>query len=330
MENSTLWIAAIILFAFLSLGIVRWKYHSGAQIEGFDNVLTLTPGKFSCDIDQRKSQSGLSWFRSQRLIICALLRDSESTIHLIQRQAEAVGKLFSDYTILIVENDSHDNTRLKLLEWAKRNRKVRVLGCDGINLSSCSMNLNPTIIHDRTSGRIDKMVRLRNIYLDHIRSDPKLASAQIALIWDMDIHGAFYLDGLGSTGYYFKNGIDNRQVDAICANGVADVGDRIESGKYYDPYAHEDIGQTRTFTTVDDINPPACNLPPIHVRSCFNGFMFYRLPALLAKRYALEKSGAKEAICEHVGVHRGMNIYLNPGMVYLMQYHDDDPWGVGL
>lgn len=329
MENSTIWIGMIILIIVFGIGIAKWKI-SGNQKEGFDNVLSLTPAKFSCNIDPQKSQSGLSWFRSQRLVICALLRDSESSIHLIQRQAEAVGRLFSNYTILVVENDSHDNTRLRLLEWAKRNRKVRVLGCDKINLTHCSMNMDPTLIHDRASGRIDKMVRLRNVYLDHIRSDPKLSSSQLALIWDMDIQGSFYLDGLGLTGYYLKNGISNKQVDAMCANGVANVGDQIETGKYYDPYAHEDIGQTRTFTTVDDINPPACSLPPMHVRSCFNGFTFYRLSALLSKKYSLEKSGEKEAICEHVGVNRGMNIYLNPGMVYLMEYNDNDPWNVNI
>jgi len=327
MKESTIWAIVILLLIFVGIGISKWR--SGNQIEGFDNVLSLTPAKFSCNIDHQKSQIGLSWFRSQRLIICALLRDSESTIHLVRRQSEAVGKLFADYTILVVENDSHDNTRLKLLEWAKQNQKVQVLGCEGVNLSSCSLRMDPTLIHDRASGRIDKMVKLRNVYLDYIRSNPKLSSAQIALIWDMDIQGSFYLDGLGLTGYYFKKGIDNKQIDAMCANGVADVGDRIETGKYYDPYAHEDIGQTRTFTTVDDIDPPACSLSPMHVRSCFNGFTFYRLPSILARRYSLEKSGEKEAICEHVGVHRGMNIYLNPGMVYLMQYHDDDPWNVG-
>jgi hypothetical protein len=327
MENSTIWVAVIILI-ILIFGIWRW-WSSKNQVEGFDNVLSLTPAKFSCGIDQQKAQIGLSWFRTQRLVICALLRDSESSLHLIQRQAEAVGKLFANYTILVVENDSHDNTRMKLLEWAKRNRKIRVLGCNGVNLSRCSLNMDPTLIHDRASGRIDKMVKLRNMYLDHIRSDPKLASAQMALIWDMDIQGSFYLDGLGLSGYYFKNGISNEQIDAMCANGVANVGDSIETGKYYDPYAHEDIGQTRTFTTVDDINPPACSLPPMHVRSCFNGFTFYRLSALLSKHYKLEKSGTKEAICEHVGIHRSMNIYLNPGMVYLMEYNDNDPWNVG-
>ena len=52
-------------------------------------------------------------------------------LDLLRKQAETVGGLFADYAILVVENDSQDGTRAKLLEWAKENRRVRVLGCDG-------------------------------------------------------------------------------------------------------------------------------------------------------------------------------------------------------
>ena len=188
--------------------------------------------------------------------------------------------------------------------------------------------MSQTVLHDRDSGRIDKMVRLRNVYLDYVRADASLRGFDLALLWDMDIIGTLYLDGLGLTGYYFAAGIDGAPVDAICANGAAEVGDRVEGGKYYDPYAHEDMVQSRTFTTVDDISPPICSREPMRVRSCFNGFMFYRLGSLLAGRYALEKVGS-EAICEHVGINRGMTVYLNPGMLYLMEWKGDfSPWDV--
>lgn len=318
----------VIGLTLIALCLIVWARSSNSIMEGFmPSGLATTPAKFSCDIEQNKSQQGLAWFKRKRLVICALLRDSEGSIDLLRRQAEAVGSLFSDYAVLIVENDSHDSTRTKLLEWAKSNRKVRILGCEGINLITCHMNLDQTLIHDRDFMRIEKMVLLRNLYLDYLRSDSRLSQFDLALIWDLDIQGALYVDGIGLTGYYMSKGVNGVIPDAICANGIAEAGDPIETGKYYDPYAHEDIGQTRTFTTVDDINPPKCNNTPIAVRSCFNGFMFYRLSALLEKRYVLEKVG-KEAICEHVPVHRGMNVFLNPGMLYLMDYHNMDPWDI--
>ena len=319
----------LIGLAFLALVCVIWALRSRSQTEGFITGLASTPAKFACDIDQGNAQAGLAWFRTQRLVILSVLRDSEGTIELVRRQAEAVGSLFADYAVLIVENDSHDATRAKLLEWAKANRRVHVLGCDHLNLMSCHMNLDRTLVHDRDAARIEKMVKIRNVYLDYLRSDKRISAFDLALVWDMDIEGSLYLDGIGLSGYYLKEGVAGTKVDAICANGATEVADRVEMGKYYDPYAHEDIGQTRTFTTVEDVSPPVCSRAPIPVRSCFNGFTFYRLSALLSRRYELEKVG-KEAVCEHVGLHRGMAIYLNPSMVYLMNYRDGMPWDLEL
>jgi glycosyltransferase involved in cell wall biosynthesis len=97
-----------------------------------------------------------------------LARDIESrllkNIHVI----EEIGSLFNDYNVLIVENDSSDNTRNICLDWSNQNKRVKVLGCGGYNLDVCNLNMKKTLNHSVNFYRMEKMAKLRNIYLDEI------------------------------------------------------------------------------------------------------------------------------------------------------------------
>lgn len=279
-----------------------------------------TPYELKCSINQVAADEGLSFFKSKKLLICTLVRDSEDSIPLARSKAELLGSLFADYSIIIIENDSLDGTRPQLINWANSNPRIWILGC-GMNKWECKEAMRPTIIHDRAIKRIEKMVNLRNIYLDFVKANPKFYEFDYVAVWDIDIIGTFYIDGIGTSGYYFKNGVNGNIPDAICANTVVhiDINNKepITSGTYYDPYAHNELNDSIIFHTIEDIKPYDCNIPNlIHLKSCFNGFTIYRFDSFINNKYILKQSG-KDALCEHVTFHEHMSgVYLNPQMIF--------------
>jgi hypothetical protein len=177
------------------------------------------------------------------------------------------------------------------------------------------------------------MVDVRNIYLDYIRSDDKLKKFEYTVIWDFDIDGVFYRDGVGMSGYYFKHGVTTPSggtvtINGMCANGAGSVkdpgshADPMTSSTYYDPYAHKEIGERPAASgNTENLHPEDCSSDGEirQVQSCFNGFMIYRSSALDGKRYSLEKDDDGNAICEHVVLHKSIpGIYINSSMLFVI------------
>lgn len=258
--------------------------------------------------------------KNSTVVICGMLRDSEKTIDEIVDRVEEMCKLFSDYRILIVENDSKDSTRRLLLEWSKKNPRVIVLGC-GINVKECKLGLMRTEGHDINENRIVKMTRLRNIYLDFIKTH--LNTFDYTIVWDMDIVGRVYLDGVANSfGHLSKD--KTKKIDMLCANGIYRLG---PLSLYYDTYAHRDIDEEFHLSnkSIYDLKKRLLDInyvrgePLVRVKSCFSGFGIYRTPSILTTSYGttITKDGHIE--CEHVVLHKLLNgVYLNPSMIYLV------------
>ncbi|CAF0919310.1 unnamed protein product [Rotaria sordida] len=116
-----------------------------------------------------------------RVIICGLIRDREAHISRIRQQIEEITQLFDDYAIVIVENDSKDRTRQQLIAWAQDKKvagRIHVIGCNNqVNDDRpCNLSLAPTPTnHPPTMSRIEKMVLLRNMYMQYIEDNAQLA-----------------------------------------------------------------------------------------------------------------------------------------------------------
>jgi|MDSY01.1.fsa_nt_gb hypothetical protein len=63
---------------------------------------------------------------AHRLVIAGIVRDGLPALPRMRRSLEALGDLFLDYRIVIVENDSTDGTVEFLTDWAAENTRVRV------------------------------------------------------------------------------------------------------------------------------------------------------------------------------------------------------------
>ncbi len=269
---------------------------------------------FRCnDFSPYEIEQGRDYFKNKKVAFCGLIRDGEKRLPSVISKIEKMGKYFKDFKVLIVENDSKDNTRKILLDWSKNNNSVFVLGCDGVNLPECKLNMKKTIDHETTDYRIRKMATLRNVYLEELK---KHEDIDIVIVWDFDLISEIVDNGLLKVGYYMKN---NRDINAVCANGIIkhDIlpfisGEKInkEIGVplyfYYDPYAYRELDDEITpiknkyFYDFIYSNPEKCEGEKLKkVRSCFGGFTIYKKEAILKSKYDTYNDSNNTAVCEH-------------------------------
>jgi hypothetical protein len=317
-----------IIFVFLFILILLlFKYYWKLQIIYNSSILSFRTPTPIFPISKEKEKQyyedvklGKVISKNKRIVICSLLRDASYKLDKIKEKAEKVGELFGDYRILIVENDSEDDTRIKLLEWSKKNPKVEILGCGGVNKTECFMKSDPTVGHSVTFKRIKKMAILRNIYLEHVYNS--YSDFDFIIVWDMDIIGNVYLDGILHSIYEFQD----PDINAICANGVYRWG---PLNIFYDTYAllrknqkfHistkllHDIKEGLTFNYSRDKDL-------VEVDSCFSGFTIYNLKKIskLQVYHTIPQEDDDNLYCEHVTLNKkiGNGCFVNPKMIYIL------------
>lgn len=320
------------LFLFLSVAVfvfVVWKYYYVIQIHLNAEALALDKTPTSYPISNHneyltKISTGKELMKHSTVVICALLRDVEETVDDIERKVEYLGDKFQDYRVLVVENDSSDDTREEFLEWAKRNDKVIVLGC-GVNKKECKLSLARTQGHGADKKRIDKMTYLRNIYLDYAREH--FSNFDFMIVWDLDIIGSVYLDGIQNSFGHFAEDFDNR-IDAVCAYGIyrwfgfATV--YYDTFAHLDPYDHFDIKEKKNHDINKGIGIKGLRGDPLRkVRSCFGGFTIYRMKSLVDSAAAYTYTDEDKLLCEHVTLCDSLKgVYMNPSMIYRIIRND--------
>ena len=269
-------------------------------------------------------QNGKDYSSMQRVIITTMVRDVSKRLPEIKRKAEMLGKIFRDYRILIVENDSKDGTRGLLLDWASENNKVIVLGC-GYNEDECSIKNAPkTEGHTIDKTRIDKMSMLRNIYLQEIKKT--YYDWDYVIMWDLDLIGSIYLDGvIHSFGYLDEN----KLVDVVCAYGIYRW---LYFKLFYDTYAliEKDDNFHINNKLLHDIkkriekSTMERGQEPQEVESCFSGFAIYRTSSLLGKDVFYDNSIDDNIECEHYRLKKkikGKKV-INPSMINIVILND--------
>lgn len=327
-RHKILFCVVIVIFVFMI-----WKCYWRIQLVYNSSSLSLyTPSIFKAKQEYSKEYDyrvkyGFRSAKTKTIIITTLLRDVEGKIPEIKLRSERMGKIFKDYRILIVENDSSDKTREKLIEWSLSNPKIIILGC-GYNVKKCSIKIATTKTegHGVNKDRIEKMVYLRNVYLDEVKKNYR--NFDYMAVWDLDIIGSVYLDGVANSLSYFDN---STRIDAICAYGIYRW---LFMTLYYDTYAHitdkkdefhiseklyHDIGTSiKTRYSVGQ--------EPIQVNSCFSGFTIYRINSLLDPyvRYDMTPTENNNIECEHVRLNYKLKgkILMNPSMIHYVLLND--------
>lgn len=277
------------------------------------------PFKINCDI----KNIGESHIRDSSIIFCGLIKNGSYNIESIKKTIYSIVGICKTYKILIVENDSVDNTRQLLLEWVKKDRNVIVLGC-GVNSEKCNIeSIKNNNLKGKEKDRIDKMVYLRNIYMKYISKN--LRDYDYTIVYDCDLVGKLYMDGVYHSFYNLKN----YDINAVSAYGfINDSKNKMLSFLFdklhiYDSYAFLKYNPSKTdyidsiskLYYIDSISKYKKD-KIIKVSSCFNGITIYRTESILDRLYKTIIID-DNVLCEHVPLNLEISkIYLSYLFVY--------------
>jgi len=286
---------------------------------------------------RQKVSSGYKRMTSLRIAVCALARDCGPQLNRIIPMVERIRGAFKESYVIVVENDSIDNTKAILQQWAASDSNVTILSEDTHSktiLDSGEDISNPFF----STHRIGKMAAYRNKYLDQLEAQH--LDIDYLLIVDVDIH-EIVLEGIAHS---FGQTID---WDMVSSNGLfpLDLKHFYKGYRYYDGYALREFGDTNpqskemAFFHQKLYSGLTPGMPMLHVASAFNGLAIYKWEAVKGLRYHCDPNDDEEikAVCEHINLHRQMaerghdKIYINPAqIVYYDRYSNLLRQAVGL
>ena len=261
---------------------------------------------------------------SSTIIICGIVRNAEKGLINNIPIINSLCEYFVDYKVIIYENDSLDRTKELLLEWQNKNPEkihVSINNTDAAQTipSTVSVNSNPFF----SRKRIEKMVTLRNKYMEYI--DKRGWEADYLMVVDLDV-AQLNLQGILSS---FKA---KYEWDAVTAFGYS-TSPKLKR-RYHDTYALT-LWNDKTPQTENKIKKLSDKLGKlkstddwVRVDSAFGGLAIYNYSAIKGIKYQILGNEDKrvEVKCEHYSIYsqmreRGYNhFYINPSMI--IKYQD--------
>eukprot|EP01134_Creolimax_fragrantissima_P001805 CFRG1805T1 len=167
--------------------------------------------------------TGKAIMKQSTAVIIGLVRnagDAQKNGNMTQR-VEALGEMFKDYRVLVVENDSKDNTPDMLKKWRESNPRVSLI------LSEFKFNEN--FGKSTNHVRFKRMSLIRNLYMLELAVNPAYAAMQYVMIIDMDNKLGWDYDGVARSfalpKFHLPAGQGARdwgypmEWDMVCANG---------------------------------------------------------------------------------------------------------------
>jgi len=259
---------------------------------------------------------GYAVMAETRVAITGLARNIGRVLPLTIQRIENLGRCFADYSVIIYENDSTDDTRRELVRWARGNRRVQLV------TEVLADPVNPTT---RCLARAARMARYRRRCQQEVLTQCNTFDA--AIVIDCDIQGGFSIDGIassfGHTGW-----------DFVGANGLICRRDGLQMNalRQYDTWALRfDAHLTPLSTRVASHFLYDRGTPLVPVTCCFGGLGIYAMPAYAAGTYS-------EDDLEHATFHRSMiagghsRLFLNPSqlVIYGRRHRFGDGFVAGL
>lgn len=147
----------------------------------------------------------------EKILICGIARNVAPMVDNTIRNIEALGNYFSDYAVIIYENNSDDHTSDLFKKWASQNAHVTFLS-EKIPAEKLSLS------------RTERLADARNIILDKAR-DPQYQDFKYLIMADLDFMCVWPIQEIMTTIY------TPGDWDCVAANGVN------AEGQCYDNYA---------------------------------------------------------------------------------------------
>ncbi len=303
-NTSTIWTDAS-----LRLGRRATWFSGGVETEYalHESLSDFPEGAFECPRPYREEYlkrvvKGQQQMRARRVVFCGLCHDVRVFLPRTAGRIERLGKMFEDYRVVLLENDSVDATNEFLADWQSQNARIDLLG-------EYHVAGNP----ERHSGwaRAEWMAEYRNQCRRRVLE--QYPDFDFVVVVDMNLSGGWSYDGIANT-------FGELNWDMV---GSYRLVSKLDRGPGKSLHVHHDAGAFRPVCPSDDgnqINYDDFELqrgqPLLPVQSCFGGLAVYRMDCLKATEYGVGES-------EHVEFHQrlrrlGMTrLYLNPSQIVL-------------
>lgn len=264
------------------------------------------------------------------IVIAILARDCEKSLLENVKLVEELRGHFIWSQVVIVENDSKDNTKSILFDWEKSKKGVKVISQDYNTLTipnKTSDKIKPLVSY----YRIEKMTKYRNIYLDYIKRINH--NIDNIIVIDIDIE-YFSVDGVVDS--ILKC---NEKCGAIFAYGITvkRIFNKIYSKIFYDIFAVQEYSMItiplfKSENSRNILRSVSANLRRqktlYKVISAFGGIAVYNYKAICNLEYkvVMNSYDQNEAICEHIPfnstiVNLGYSNYISKKMKVIYGEH---------
>ena len=258
------------------------------------------------DLFRDVRDEGSRWADDAKIVVCGMARNIGGILPVTFHRLGNIVELFRDYALVIVENDSTDNTKQLLADFAKDNRH---------HVTISSTDYGWEHLHGFEPTRVQRYATLRNQFREIARD--KHPDADVVLVVDMDLWGGWSLDGLLNGCGWLQ-----RYKHAACMASTSLFEHRFFSEGpgwgHYDTWALRIYGWKHRLAAWKTLWVPPPGHEPIPVCSAFGGAALYRPEAFYKHAYA-----SIDGDIEHSGLHSSMaadgwSIYLNPAQRSLM------------
>ena len=271
------------------------------------------------------NHSRLSMDRSQEetIVFVGLCQDNGKDVLAtwmpILRQ---IGEKFKDYRIIMVENDSLDDTRHQLLRQAEKDDRFIVL-CDQDrpeNTKTCQLGRRSVEKGGDKEMNLEKRVRtlakFRQVYWDHVQK--KYDNYTYMCIIDWDLEGQLSIPGFFH-GLYYARGY----VDVVACNSY-----HKQNGSFYIHDTFPLLNENRCQYLRDNKSTEDLRMRKqmrervlygstylVPVSSAFGGLALYNIQRVMA-RHADYKNPICPMECEHSTFHKNLEVYIDPWMTF--------------
>ncbi|PAM94252.1 hypothetical protein B4N84_14385 [Flavobacterium sp. IR1] len=238
----------------------------------------------------------------KNIVIAILARDCEdslvSNIHLVEELRDK----FISSEVIVVENDSIDNTKEILKNWEKNSVNVKVISQD-FGIKTIPDQTKEISSPTTSFYRIEKMASYRNIYLDYISTIQY--EIDYVMVIDIDIKW-FSIEGLiksieelnDNWGGIFANGFTKGKILGIDSQIYYDIFAVCEY-PFKNNFSFTEKSLDKSFKT---INKNVKKNKYYSLISAFSGAGIYKYEAIKNLRYKAVRNSSNldEAICEHI------------------------------
>lgn len=248
-------------------------------------------------LDSSVLAKGADEMKKHKVVFAGITRNNAPDLAITIKTIEYIGSLFSDYRVIIFENDSDDGTKKILANWKMNNPRINII----------SENYS---IQKRPSNKF--LAAARNKYIKALQ-DKQYAEFDMAVFIDMDM--AFGIDVRGIRDSFAKMDA----WDAVCSNGIFK-----STGEMWDAFAFRNAEfphDTRVpgywdqlLPKIQKVHSVGSDLTPVH--SCFGGLAIYKKASIANCEY-----DSIDEDCEHIAFHKcattknKMRMFLNPNQV---------------